>query len=91
MQQEEIIKAEILRLVSINSDSENDYTLEWENNMLRSRYAREWDKWLYWWNNPQVQSLFGCTNNMGLLISSYLNLKKGDYLTFESFKNKCLT
>lgn len=91
MQQEEIIKAEILRLVSINSDSENDYTLEWENNMLRSRYAREWDKWLYWWNNPQVQSLFGCTNNMGLLISSYLNLKKGDHLTFESFKNKCLT
>ena len=28
---------------------------------------------------------------MGLLISSYLNLKKGDHLTFESFKNKCLT
>lgn len=91
MQQEEIIKAEILRLVSINADLEEDYTLEWENNMLRSRYAREWDKWLYWWNNPQVQSLFGCTNNMGLLISSYLNLKKGDHLTFESFKNKCLT
>lgn len=91
MQQEEIIKAEILRLASLNTDLQTNYTQEWEHNMLRSRYAREWDKWLRWWNNPDVQSLFQCQNNMGLLISSYLHLKKGDKLTFESFKSKCLS
>lgn len=91
MQQEEIIKAEILRLASLNIDFQSDYTQEWEHNMLRSRYAREWDKWLRWWNKPNVQSLFQCQNNMGLLIYSYLLLKKGDKLTFESFKAKCLS
>lgn len=91
MQQEEIIKAEILRLASLNMDLQTDYTQEWEHNMLRSRYAREWDKWLRWWNNPNVRSLFQCQNNMGLLISSYLHLKKGNQLTFESFKAKCLS
>lgn len=91
MQQEEIIKAEILRLASLNEELQDDYTQEWEHNMLRSRYAREWDKWLRWWNNPDVQSLFQCNNNMGLLISSYLRLKKGDKLAFESFKAECLS
>lgn len=86
MQQEEIIKAEILRLASLNNDFQNNNTQEWENNMLRSRYAREWDKWLHWWNDERVQSLYCCNNIMGLLVSSYLHLKKGDKLTFESFK-----
>ena len=90
MQQEEIIKAEILRLASLTPDSPHDFTQEWENNMLRSRYAREWDKWLHWWNRPAVQSLFCCKNNMGLLISSYLCLNKGQNLTYESFKTKYL-
>ncbi|MBR5433341.1 MAG: DUF262 domain-containing protein [Bacteroidales bacterium] len=90
MQQEEIIKAEILRLASLNMESQIDYSQEWEHNMLRSRYAREWDNWLHWWNTPNVQSLFQCQNNMGLLISSYLHLKKGDKLTFENFKAECL-
>lgn len=90
MQQEEIIKAEVLRLASLNDDSQFDYSFEWENNMLRSRYAREWDKWLHWWNKPDVQSLFCCKNNMGLLIVSYLALPKGINLSFESFKVKYL-
>lgn len=63
-----------------------DYSQEWECNMLRSRYAREWDKWLHWWNDNRVQSLFCCQNTMGLLISSYLQLRKEDNLTFELFK-----
>ena len=91
MQQEEIIKAEILRLASLNQDSQIDYTKEWENNMLRSRYAREWDKWLHWWNDVNVQSLFRCNNNMGLLISSYLYLKKGNILSYDGFKSICLS
>lgn len=92
MQQEEIIKAEVLRLVSLNT-SENDIEQEWENNLLRSRYAREWDQWLRWWNNKKVQSLYCCNNNTGWLISSYLEKEKKDkidILTFEDFKNNCL-
>lgn len=90
MKQEEIIKAEILRIASLNTYDIIDFQQEWERNMLRSRYAREWDKWLHWWNNKNVQSLFRCNNIMGLLISSYLQQRKGNILTFENFKAKCL-
>ena len=91
MRTEEIIKAEILRLASLNDDSKIDDAKEWEYNMLRSRYAREWDKWLHWWNRKDVQDMYGCSNPMGLLISSYLQQKKGKIFTFENFKEKCLT
>lgn len=87
---EEVIKAEILRIASLSDDEQPNQTQEWENNMLRSRYAREWDKWLYWWNREDVKKLYRCENTMGLLVSSYLKQKKGEKLTFESFKNKCL-
>lgn len=90
MKQEEIIKADILRIASLNTSNIIDFQQEWERNMLRSRYAREWDKWLHWWNNKDIQSLFRCNNIMGLLLSSYLQQKKGDILTFENFKAKCL-
>lgn len=90
MKQEEIIKADILRIASLNTSDIIDFQQEWERNMLRSRYAREWDRWLHWWNNRGVQSLFLCDNIMGLLLSSYLQQKKGDILTYENFKAKCL-
>ena len=90
MKQEEIIKAEILRIASLNTSDNIDFQQEWERNLLRSRYAREWDKWLHWWNDKEVQTLFRCHNIMGHLISSYLQQKKGDLLTFENFKAKCL-
>lgn len=90
MKQEEIIKAEILRIASLNTSDVIDFQQEWEHNLLRSRYAREWDKWLHWWNEKDVQTLFRCHNIMGLLISSYLQQKKGNLLTFENFKAKCL-
>ena len=88
---EEIIKAEILRLASLNDDSKIDDAKEWEYNMLRSRYAREWDKWLHWWNRKDVQDMYGCSNPMGLLISSYLQQKNGNIFTFKNFKEECLT
>ena len=52
MTEEEIIKAELLRLVSLSDENTED--IRWEQNALRSRYAREWDKWLYWWNQNKV-------------------------------------
>jgi len=89
---EEIIKAEILRLASDCNDQPMDLSIEWENNMLRSRYAREWDKWLHWWNRKSVQKVFLCSNTMGLLISSYAlsSTRDSSKLTFELFKKSFL-
>ena len=97
MKSEELIKAELLRLASLN-DSDFDKkeekeknAIEWDNNMLRSRYAREWDKWLQWWNREDVKKLFKCSNVMGYLISSYLQTKDKDKeLSFDNFKNMFL-
>lgn len=97
MKSEELIKAELLRLASLN-DSDFDKkeekeknAIEWDNNMLRSRYAREWDKWLQWWNREDVKKLYKCSNVMGYLVSSYLQTKDRDKaLTFDNFKNKFL-
>ncbi|MCQ2960566.1 MAG: DUF262 domain-containing HNH endonuclease family protein [Bacteroidales bacterium] len=96
MKNEELIKAELLRLASLNtpdfyrkSDFEK-HAIEWDNNMLRSRYAREWDKWLQWWNRNDVKKLYKHSNVMGYLVSSYLNTKKQEELSFENFKNQFL-
>lgn len=96
MKNEELIKAELLRLASLNdldfekkSDLER-IAIEWDNNMLRSRYAREWDKWLQWWNREDVKKLFKHSNVMGYLVSSFLNSKKQEELSFENFKNSFL-
>ena len=79
MLQEELVKAEMLRRVSLPdivekqvSTSEDDNLIDikeiiakdWETNALRSRYAREWDKWLYWWNSNNVKSFFGTEKPM---------------------------
>lgn len=98
MKSEELIKAELLRLASLN-DSDFDkkeekekHAIEWDNNMLRSRYAREWDKWLQWWNRDDVKKLFKCSNVMGYLVSSYLQTKdKSKELSFDNFKNVILS
>lgn len=92
---EELIKAEMLRLVSknateVNKAMEGDQTaIEWEHNAVRSRYARQWDKWLQWWNREDVQRLYRCNGPMGLLIEAYY---KGDgtkdEMKYESFRNK---
>lgn len=97
MKSEELIKAELLRLASLNNSDfdkkeENEKNaIEWDNNMLRSRYAREWDKWLQWWNRDDVKKLFKCSNVMGYLVSSYLQTKDNyNELSFDNFKNKFL-
>lgn len=90
MKEEELIKAELLRLSSLNDDQfeemtdEEKYAVEWKNNMLRSRYAREWDKWLQWWNRDDVKSLFTTGDvMMGLLISTYNHSMQESYAKFK--------
>jgi len=88
---EEVIKAEVLRVASRSevNCSQDLSSAEWQANLLRSRYAREWDKWLHWWNRADVKKMFRCDNVMGLLISSVVGVGEGA-LTFEMFREAML-
>lgn len=91
MCEEEIIKAELLRLVSLSDDNSED--IRWEQNALRSRYAREWDKWLYWWNQEKVKEFYRTEGRtMGWLLRTYFaHCAEGKkQFSFECFKEICL-
>ena len=96
MKTEEIIKAEMLRLVSIDptkSDKEKISEAErWEQNLLRSKYAREWDKWLYWWNRKEVIKFYQTDGDvLGLLLKTYYLLSKDNKeFNFENFRDSKL-
>lgn len=98
MKYEEIIKAEMLRLVSneteVTEESEQQKeAIRWEQNLLRSKYAREWDRWLYWWNRNEVKDFYHTDNVMGLLIETYYyskNQDKNRKFNFENFRDKLL-
>ena len=92
MKDEELIKAELLRLIAKRETKEvtapntveealiitsETFANEWDINALRSKYAREWDKWLYWWNDDAVSSFFNPKNTpLGLLIKYYFDIQK---------------
>ena len=101
MLQEELVKAEMLRKISLpdmvnkqvsTSIDENLNDLkeiiakDWEANALRSRYAREWDKWLYWWNRKDVKDYFDTKKPMGMLLELYFWNKNTTKKSFD-FKN----
>lgn len=109
MHDEELIKAELLHLVSLPTNLKSipeiksiDDTfivmreatsIEWETNSLRSKYAREWDKWLYWWNRDDVKDFFNTTKPMGLLLEYFYkkkNTNKEEKFTFNNFKKNLL-
>lgn len=83
MRQEELIKSELLRCSTINGKTIG----EAENTTIRSRYAREWDKWLYWWNDERVKLFYKTNLQLGWLLP--LTLDTTD-VSFETYKNKCL-
>lgn len=93
MKYEEIIKAEILRLVSeeqnIEDNQSDNESLKWEQNLLRSKYAREWDKWLYWWNREDIKKYYHTENIMGLLIETYYysQVNSQNKFSFENFRD----
>jgi hypothetical protein len=103
MLQEELVKAEMLRKISLPDLTEKQISSsvddnlrdlkeiivkDWETNALRSRYAREWDKWLYWWNRTDVKDYFGSAKPMGFLLDLYFwnKIKKSDF-DFENFRS----
>lgn len=61
-----------LTLEILRKQLKKESTEEWENNAVRSRFAREWDKWIYWWNKEEVRALFESGENpLGLLLPTY--------------------
>lgn len=103
MHDEELVKAEMLHIVSLSdklSDLPTIKTLEdtffilkeitateWENSALRSKYAREWDKWLYWWNKKEVKDYFNTQKPMGLLLEYYFKKQRNrEAFSFQNFK-----
>lgn len=96
MKSEELIKAELLRLASLNQTVKAEVgekemsAIEWDNNMLRSRYAREWDKWLQWWNRDMVKKFYKVDNVMGLLVATHMSHPLSRP-SFESFRNQNLS
>lgn len=98
MYQEELIKAEMLHAVSSKQTTLTQYmspekqlmqiwAQSWEGNSLRSKYAREWDKWLYWWNRKDVKDYFNTSKPMGLLLEFYALRKKSlKILDYKEFK-----
>ncbi len=90
MKTDELIKAEFLCKASASREKEppsrniketmrileHQLSKDWEINALRSMLARQWDKWLYWWNRQDVKTFFRSGNNpMGLLLEFFFEEK----------------
>ena len=103
MLQEELIKSEILRQISIPKISskqsatsiddkleelKNIISSDWVINAKRSRYSREWDRWLYWWNDEDIQAYFNVEKPLGYLLQFYFHKenKKDREASFSQFK-----
>ena len=85
MLNEELIKSELLRSASLTS--EHSLISEAENTAIRSRLAREWDSWLYWWNDKEHQEFFHIQTQLGWLLPLVNNSEK---ISFEDFRKKNL-
>ncbi|MEG1617721.1 MAG: DUF262 domain-containing protein [Bacteroidales bacterium] len=82
MLQEELIKSELLRCASLQT--EDNLISEAENSVIRSRLAREWDSWLYWWNDPERQTFFHITTPLGWLLPL---ANENERISFDNFRN----
>ncbi|OCK51069.1 DUF262 domain-containing protein [Chryseobacterium arthrosphaerae] len=102
MKDEELIKSDLLiksSRIQINSDQDKEHQLgiEWKINEDRGRLARNWDKWLYWWNQNEVKEYFGTGNHHPLyyLLITYWNIndenKKSKDFSFDNFKSQFIS
>ncbi len=85
MQSAEIVKADLLRLVSQKRDLVKDSEASrWDTNMVRSKYAREWDKWLRWWMRDDVKEFYNTKNVMGRLLDTFSGKNNITYAEFKA-------
>jgi uncharacterized protein with ParB-like and HNH nuclease domain len=83
MQSEELVKSELLRCSSLK----NENIGEAENTAIRGRLAREWDQWLYWWNDKNVQEFFHVESQLGWLLPLFM---RSENVSFDEFRKKKL-
>lgn len=84
----ELIKADLLRRASLGTGGyTNKMASEWDNISLRSRYAHEWDRWLHWWNQKEVQQMYNCSNPMGWLLKTVFDVKNESDNLFRAYEN----
>ncbi len=87
MKIEELIKAQYLSgLTKIEDtksvhETEDATAREWKINASRSRLAREWDKWIYWWMRREVRHFYHLLSNdmTGWLIPLFCKQKGVKY------------
>lgn len=102
MKDEELIKSDLLIKSSriqtqIYQNEEQQFGIEWKINEDRGRLARNWDKWLYWWNQNEVKEYFGTGNHHPLyyLLITYWNIneenKKSKDFSFDNFKSQFIS
>ncbi len=105
MKTDELVKADILSKASKidNQQLEVPKTIQdsmeilkdqigedWKSSALRSQFARQWDKWMYWWNRQDVKLFYNCGNNpMGLLLPFFYERNRvADENTRAIYSNK---
>lgn len=102
MKDEELIKSDLLikssRIEDKSLDKEEQFGIEWKINEDRGRLARNWDKWLYWWNKDEVKKYFSIGNHHPLyyLLVTYWkinNIEKGKTkdFSFDNFKTQFIS
>jgi hypothetical protein len=99
MKDEELVKSQLLIKASQKdelapgADGKESTASYWKINETRGCLARNWDKWLYWWNREEVKEYFriGSGHPLRHLITVYWNIKNPDMkneFTFERFKTE---
>jgi len=100
MKDEELIKSDLLikssRQENIPYTNEiHKVSSEWRINEDRGRLARNWDKWLYWWNTEKVKKYFNVGDNHPLyyLLITYWKINLDDSnnvkdFSFDKFKSQ---
>lgn len=98
MKEEELIKSDLLikssRLpIPEVIANEDKMAIDWKINEDRGRLARNWDRWLYWWNQPAIRNFFDISpaqHPMYYLLVTCWNINRPDdkkSFSFENFKN----
>jgi len=109
MKNEELIKSDLLIESSRpNNEKSKDKTdcesqlekigFEWKINEDRGRLARNWDKWLYWWNQKEVTEFFGIrksTHPLYYLLVTFWNINKNKeevkIFDFDNFRTEFIS
>lgn len=67
----------------LTSQIQEETATEWKINTSRSRFAREWDKWTYWWQQAEIRTFFRVYQSdvTGWLFPIYCQRNKIPYTT----------